>query len=492
MNGNVMGVRICAALVGMALCICALSATAAGRVMYAVGEASARGSAGAERALKRGDTVAAGDTLVTRAGRMQVRFEDGALVSLQPKTEFAVENFDYDAQREEGRSFFGLLRGGIRAVTGAIGRADRTRYRVRTPFATIGIRGTTYKARVCAGDCAVPDGLYAKGGEGTIVVFNDEGELELTRGQRGYVQSLTSAPEPTATEPDVADVPTPGAGEDGGDDGEGPVTDTSFVAGQAVFQGSVSGVSQTLPIKQAAGAASGTVTIGGDVESGSFVQADAIAGSDLTVLNGSFNEDGGLIGIAATDSSGDSGAAFVTNVAEPQTDGVLYLGRWTNGTATVFADGGFSESGQLDANDNAHYIVSVDGVHLPAGGSATYMFSGLATSSTGTDGSIGQGIASGQVSVGFGTNLVSTNFDVVHGGTLSVSTVGPLYRPEGDFETSGFASGTGCSPSCAAYADGFVSGSQSTPERVGLGYLIEQANRDIVGVGGFRLAPASP
>lgn len=474
--------------VAAALCVAATASAAAGRVMYAVGEVSARDTVGTARAVRRGDAVAPGETLVTGAGRLQVRFQDGSLVSLQPKTEFSVERYEYDAGKQEGRSFFGLLRGGIRAVTGAIGRVDRTRYRVRTPFATIGIRGTTYKARVCAGDCSKPDGLYARGGEGTIVVFNDQGELELSRGQRGYVRSLTSAPQQTSSDPDVADVPAPG---DAADD-DGPSTDTSFVAGQAVFQGSVSGVAATLPIKLAAGAGTGSVVLDGKTESGAFLEADAVAGSDLQVLNGSFNEDGALIGVSGIDSSGDSGAAFVTNVAEPQTDGVLYLGRWTNATATVFAEGGFSESGQLDRQDSAHYIVSVDGVRLPAGGSATYAFSGLRTSSTGTDGSIGQGIASGQVAVGFGTNVVSTNFDVNHGGALSVSTSGPLRRPEGDFSTSGLAQGVGCSPYCAASAKGFVAGMQATPERVGLGYRIEQAHRDVVGVGGFRLTPASP
>lgn len=49
---------------------------------------------------------------------------------------------------------FRLLKGGFRAVTGAIGAINRNDYRVATPAATIGIRGTDYYVYLCDDLCA--------------------------------------------------------------------------------------------------------------------------------------------------------------------------------------------------------------------------------------------------------------------------------------------------------------------------------------------------
>src|SRR3546814_7082028 len=49
--------------------------------------------------------------------------------------------------------FFRLLKGGFRAVSGLIGRVDHEEYRVSTPVATIGIRGTDYYVYQCDAAC---------------------------------------------------------------------------------------------------------------------------------------------------------------------------------------------------------------------------------------------------------------------------------------------------------------------------------------------------
>lgn len=54
----------------------------------------------------------------------------------------------------ESRSVLRLVKGGLRAVTGLIGRETRTQYQVLTPVATIGIRGTDFLAAICDAACA--------------------------------------------------------------------------------------------------------------------------------------------------------------------------------------------------------------------------------------------------------------------------------------------------------------------------------------------------
>lgn len=93
-------------------------------------------------------------------------------------------------------AFFSLLKGGFRAVSGAIGKINHDDYQVATPVATIGIRGTDYLAVVCGPDCAhdpvidplLDPGIDATGGVvfgdvgGSIVITSSQGEYTLTPG----------------------------------------------------------------------------------------------------------------------------------------------------------------------------------------------------------------------------------------------------------------------------------------------------------------------
>jgi len=96
------------------------------------------------------------------------------------------------------RAFFKLLKGGFRAVSGLIGKVDRNEYRISTPVATIGIRGTDYLLILCDAACRndpvvdanVPETSEVEGGlivgviSGGVAVLNMEGkEAALTENQ---------------------------------------------------------------------------------------------------------------------------------------------------------------------------------------------------------------------------------------------------------------------------------------------------------------------
>lgn len=127
----------------------ATRATPAGRAGFVRGDVQARaGNGDRVRAVTTGGPIYSGDTLVTAAGGMAVLlFKDKSRVTLLPETEFRVEHLVFDETKpEEGRGFFALVRGGLRAVSGAIGKYGRRDYQMRTPVATIGIRGSEYNA----------------------------------------------------------------------------------------------------------------------------------------------------------------------------------------------------------------------------------------------------------------------------------------------------------------------------------------------------------
>ncbi len=99
-------------------------------------------------------------------------------------------------QTTQSRSFYVLLKGGFRSITGAIGKEDKAAYRVRTPVATIGIRGTDYTAVFCSSDCTggKRDGLYVSVAEGGVFMKNKAGMLELNPGDFGFVAGPATRP----------------------------------------------------------------------------------------------------------------------------------------------------------------------------------------------------------------------------------------------------------------------------------------------------------
>lgn len=156
------------------------SQAAVGRVEFAVGGVNALGQDGNARSLTKGGEINNGDTIQTTDGRAQIRFSDGGYISLQPNTEFKVEDYAYNGKSDGSeKGFFSLVKGGLRAITGAIGHTNKQAYRVNTPVATIGIRGTEYLAQFNNAR------LLVKVGNGAVYLVNQAGDIVLYKGQVG-------------------------------------------------------------------------------------------------------------------------------------------------------------------------------------------------------------------------------------------------------------------------------------------------------------------
>lgn len=118
---------------------------AAGLVQFSAGEVNLR-RGDTLGPLVRGAAVDGGDVILTGAsGRAQIRFTDGGLVSLYPDSLFTVERY-IDSGDPDGDHFVvNLMRGGLRAVTGLIGKRNPANYKVITPTAVVGIRGSAFR-----------------------------------------------------------------------------------------------------------------------------------------------------------------------------------------------------------------------------------------------------------------------------------------------------------------------------------------------------------
>ena len=117
-----------------------------GSVILSFGKNIAIATDGTERVLKRKAEVFAEDTLLTSdKGRLQVRFTDGSRLSLKPGSEFKIEEYQFEQSNpEEGKAFYKLIKGGMRTISGKIGKTDSEDYKLDAVVATIGIRGTDF------------------------------------------------------------------------------------------------------------------------------------------------------------------------------------------------------------------------------------------------------------------------------------------------------------------------------------------------------------
>ncbi len=190
-------------------------AAGAGEVVTVAGRAAAATQDGDIRNLGRGSAVASGDTVVTSSNSyVRMKFVDGAAVILRPNSRFHIEAYEQAEKAEESRSFFNLVKGGFRSVTGLIGKRNRRGYRVRTAVATIGIRGTDYTMRTCQGDCGNnPDGDYYQVHDGGISVATRSGATDYQSGDFGYVSDPNTSPVtiPEADADPLTDDPLPPA-----------------------------------------------------------------------------------------------------------------------------------------------------------------------------------------------------------------------------------------------------------------------------------------
>lgn len=165
----------------------AVFAVEAGKALARVGQVTATQPGAQSRPLDVGSVVFGGDLIRTEHGSsVQIRYTDGALVSVNANSLYRIDEYAY-APGERG--FFSLLKGGLRTLTGLIGKGETAAYRVNTPVATIGIRGTDYALRLCQDDCppGFENGLYLSVFEGAIIAVNDAGENVLKAGESAFI-----------------------------------------------------------------------------------------------------------------------------------------------------------------------------------------------------------------------------------------------------------------------------------------------------------------
>ena len=120
----------------------------AGTVVNLSGPLLAKKPDGTVKILSLKSAVEQGDTLVSEKDTYaRIKFIDNSEITLKPNTQFKIENFAFDEGKpEKDSAVFNLVKGGLRAVTGTLGKRNHEKFGLNTPTATIGIRGTIFIA----------------------------------------------------------------------------------------------------------------------------------------------------------------------------------------------------------------------------------------------------------------------------------------------------------------------------------------------------------
>jgi hypothetical protein len=138
-------------------------------------------------ALKMGDTLNEGDSVVTGTdGELHLNMRDGGYLAIRPGTAMRITKYQANGD-DNDISVFGLLKGTLRSITGFIGKYNPRAYKIYTPTATIGVRGTDHETYVIQpGDTTGDAGTYDKVNNGGTFIQTPQGRTEVSPNQAGF------------------------------------------------------------------------------------------------------------------------------------------------------------------------------------------------------------------------------------------------------------------------------------------------------------------
>lgn len=124
-----------------------------GEATMVIGQALLFSPVGEAKTLARGAPVREGDRIETGVGgHVHLKFVDGGRLSVRPASRLQIENYSQADQQSNLTAIrFKLDEGTARSITGSWGEAERDRFRLNTPLAAIGVKGTDFSVSANAG-----------------------------------------------------------------------------------------------------------------------------------------------------------------------------------------------------------------------------------------------------------------------------------------------------------------------------------------------------
>ena len=195
-----------------------------GKVVWVQGAVSALGQNGMSRKLSMASPIFEGDVISSEAdGVAGFVMLDNTRLVLPRLSRMKVTEYRFVAARaNEGSVAIDLLKGGMRVVTGLLGKLNRDKVKFRAATATIGIRGTAFDMVCASKTTASPEGgdyeMVECGGSGELHVSMRSGEISLSgesasivvaAGQSAVIPQINAKPELLSAPPVLLDTQLP-------------------------------------------------------------------------------------------------------------------------------------------------------------------------------------------------------------------------------------------------------------------------------------------
>jgi len=503
----------------------------AGLVQFVHGDVMVTAVSGVTHPAHKGDAINEGDTLVSaRAASAQIKMNDGGFIAVRPNTRLKFDSFKFSKKPDKPESaFFSLLRGGFRAITGLIGRVRHGDYKIKTPVATIGIRGTDHETVVVlpgdpmaqAGQAA--PGAYNKVNVGETSITTNKGTINVLPNQMGFAGGVNQMPQIqpvntnlfTVVPPPAPNAKVNGGGDSGGESGtrDTAVVDTTARAATNDTQTTPGTHTTTTKIVPPTVVNTPTSTLlttysGSSIAAGVYTTFDGIETAVAPHAAGTPPYDIELAtfgtGTYTFDSTGlirnDCGSGCyidigtLKNVDVGGVNGTIEWGRWSQG---IMSAGGWFNGLVFGPNQGWHYLVGVPTTYaqMPVTGTFAYNLIGgtSPTPSDGIGGGLGLGhLVSGSATINFAASTVNGNlvmgfngssiYQATYSGTIGSRVGQTLYG------TTTFQSGSinVCgSGGCSTQYQGMLTGNNAA--YLGVGYMITtNQNFNINGVAAYK------
>lgn len=149
-------------------------------------------SGSGKKELKVAGKVKQGDEITTDAdAEALVRMTDGTVLAIRPNSQLQLSQYTFSTDDKTGKDdnfLVKLVKGGLRTLSGKIGKRNPAQFKVNTPTATIGIRGTDFEVAVLdkqQGEAQA--GTYNKVFDGRTFMQNVQGnQVEVGANQAAF------------------------------------------------------------------------------------------------------------------------------------------------------------------------------------------------------------------------------------------------------------------------------------------------------------------
>jgi len=183
-----------------------------GDVIEQKGNSMIERQGGEELTVDKGTDVESYDTIKTARGRTAIQFVDDTRVDVTEHSKLLIDEFVYDPNTKTGALSIKAALGTVRYASGQIAKNSRQNIKIRTPTATIAVRGTDFsmsvdefgQSTVILLPSCTQIGSKALCTVGEISVESDVGQVVLNQAfQATTISAVDSAPQrPLLLDPD--------------------------------------------------------------------------------------------------------------------------------------------------------------------------------------------------------------------------------------------------------------------------------------------------